>query len=115
MNTSKYRLNAVDDKTIRKEGTTEVVAQPLLWYEIWMMRFCRNMKIFTKRTKPQSGRYNNEHIRLKSVFTDFQKCCSFCANHRYYETVNETVLEHKCTASVSTNLTTLLNHLWGLD
>lgn len=69
----------------------------------------------TKRTKPQSGRYNNEQIRQTSVFIDFQKCCSFCANHRYYETVNETVLEHKSTASVSTNLTTLLNHLWGLD
>lgn len=43
------------------------------------------------------------------------KCCSFCANHRYYETVNETVWEHKSTASVSINSTTLLNHLWGLD
>lgn len=53
MNTSKYRLNAADDKTIPKERTAEVVAQPLLWYEIWLMRFCGNMKILTKRTKPR--------------------------------------------------------------
>lgn len=77
--------------------------------------FAGTWRYLQKRTKPQSGRYNNEQIRLKSVFTDFQKCCSFCANHRYYEIVNETVLEHKSTASVSTNLTILLNHLWGLD
>lgn len=34
MNTSKHRLNVVDDKTIPKEGTTEVVAQPLV---VWNM------------------------------------------------------------------------------
>jgi len=95
MNTSKYRLNAVDDKTIPKERTTEVVAQPLLWYEIWLMHFCKNMKIFTKRTKPQIGRDNNEQIRLKPVFIDFQKCCSFCANRRYYETVNDSTRTQK--------------------
>jgi hypothetical protein len=30
MNTSKYKLNTVDDKTITNERTTKVVAQPLL-------------------------------------------------------------------------------------